>query len=186
MTKEGNARLVQGKSSPPLSEANHSHNITSVHNGLLLRYRRRLSHWLVWGPFEVIIEVNLSNEPVTDIRGNYSSVILLAQIQFNKRNCISHIYSIFEGAGLIINCLYFYAIIRFTKQSLGSYKILLLLFASYDFFLVLLHYFLKPVRLSRTWTRFLNSKWLFQRVMVVGTLIGVAADYWDSRVSTLG
>ncbi|GMR39771.1 hypothetical protein PMAYCL1PPCAC_09966 [Pristionchus mayeri] len=80
------------------------------------------------------------------------------------------LYDIIEDShivyGLITNSLLLFAILRFTRKSLGAYKHLQLIFAAYDLFLVTLHAVLKP------------------RVMVVETTIfGVAAD-WDNRYIT--
>ncbi|GMT21579.1 hypothetical protein PFISCL1PPCAC_12876, partial [Pristionchus fissidentatus] len=48
------------------------------------------------------------------------------------------------AAGFIMNVVLLYAIRRFTKKSLGTYKHLLTIFAAYDTYLVLLHAVLKP------------------------------------------
>ncbi|GMS93999.1 hypothetical protein PENTCL1PPCAC_30638, partial [Pristionchus entomophagus] len=67
--------------------------------------------------------------------------------------------------GVIFNILLLYAIRRFTRKSLGSYKQLLTIFASYDIFLTILHAEVKP------------------RVIIVGTYFGVAADYESRRLT---
>ncbi|GMS94712.1 hypothetical protein PENTCL1PPCAC_16887, partial [Pristionchus entomophagus] len=46
--------------------------------------------------------------------------------------------------GVILNILLIYVIRRFSKASVGTYKHLLALFAAFDVFLSLLHYFAKP------------------------------------------
>ncbi|GMR44962.1 hypothetical protein PMAYCL1PPCAC_15157, partial [Pristionchus mayeri] len=47
-------------------------------------------------------------------------------------------------AGILFNLILFYAIRRFTRKSLGSYKQLLTIFASFDVFLTTLHAIVKP------------------------------------------
>ncbi|GMR45116.1 hypothetical protein PMAYCL1PPCAC_15311, partial [Pristionchus mayeri] len=70
-------------------------------------------------------------------------------------------------AGVILNLVLLYAIRRFTKKALGSYKQLLTIFAGYDVFLTILHSTVKPVR--------------EQHVVIVGTTFGVAGIF-DDRV----
>ncbi|KAF8371214.1 hypothetical protein PRIPAC_77643 [Pristionchus pacificus] len=67
-------------------------------------------------------------------------------------------------AGFITNILLMYTIVKFSRKSLGPYKELLLIFAAYEVFLVVLHTVLKP--------RVVNT-----------TIFGVAAD-WDNRYLT--
>ncbi|GMS85737.1 hypothetical protein PENTCL1PPCAC_7912, partial [Pristionchus entomophagus] len=86
------------------------------------------------------------------------------------RNMVSF-YTLVEDShiayGLLTNTLLIFAIVKYTRASLGTYKQLQLIFGLYDLFLVTLHAILKP------------------RVMVVETTIfGVAADYWNDRYIT--
>ncbi|GMR45306.1 hypothetical protein PMAYCL1PPCAC_15501, partial [Pristionchus mayeri] len=69
------------------------------------------------------------------------------------------------GAGVLLNFLLLYAIRRFTKKSLGTYKQLLTIFAAYDVFLTVLHAVVQP------------------RVVIVKTTFGVICDFEDRRVT---
>ncbi|GMS92594.1 hypothetical protein PENTCL1PPCAC_14769, partial [Pristionchus entomophagus] len=68
------------------------------------------------------------------------------------------------GAGVALNCLLLYAIRRFTKTSLGTYKQLLTIFAAFDVYLTVLHAAVKP------------------RVVIVGTTFGVVCALENRRV----
>lgn len=47
--------------------------------------------------------------------------------------------------GLISNVMLIYLCVRFSKKNLGSYKYLLIIFASYDLYLTVLHAIVDPV-----------------------------------------
>ncbi|KAF8373942.1 hypothetical protein PRIPAC_80371, partial [Pristionchus pacificus] len=70
------------------------------------------------------------------------------------------------GAGILMNCLLLYAIRRFTRKSLGSYKQLLSIFAAYDVFLTVMHAIVKP------------------KVVIVGTTFGVVCEFDDRKATS--
>lgn len=65
------------------------------------------------------------------------SLVFLLRCSKNLESLICFVNNFYiphSAAGLLFNCLFLFAIVRFTKQTFGSYKSLLIVFASYDIF----------------------------------------------------
>lgn len=75
--------------------------------------------------------------------------------------------NISAGAGILMNCLLLYAIRRFTRKSLGSYKQLLSIFAAYDVFLTVMHAIVKPVRILF----YFEDVWLHSMAQLHATIV---------------
>lgn len=75
-------------------------------------------------------------------------------------------------AGVLLNILLLVLIRRFTRKSLGTYKYLLTIFASFDTFLVILHAIVQPVR--RRFDSKVKTK--FKHVIIVKTTFGIGSN----------
>ncbi|KAF8371106.1 hypothetical protein PRIPAC_77535 [Pristionchus pacificus] len=79
---------------------------------------------------------------------------------------------IFFMAGILTNCLLIYCIRRHTKLSLGAYKQLLTIFASFDLYLTTLHALIDPVLAHLTPVICDN----FQKILIVNSTFGLNSN----------
>lgn len=75
-------------------------------------------------------------------------------------------------AGILTNCLLIYCIRRHTKLSLGAYKQLLTIFASFDLYLTTLHALIDPVLAHLTPVICDN----FQKILIVNSTFGLNSN----------